>query len=85
VSLYINTNKVTAVLLADGWHDVVPNTFDLDSYEMHDGAEYLLLGGGQADGVCQIGFGFIEEEEPDTTVYGPLTSILAVKEDRSHD
>jgi hypothetical protein len=33
MSLYINPGKVTAVLLADGWHDVADDSFDLDAYE----------------------------------------------------
>ena len=81
MSLFINPKAVVEVLLTDGWHDVEPGSFDLDSYEF--GYEYgegrlaTILGGGQADGVCATGFAF--EAKTGQTIYGPLTSILAVR------
>lgn len=33
MSLSIDVDTVTAVLLADGWHTVVNGSFDLDAYE----------------------------------------------------
>ena len=60
MSLAINTDLVKAVLLADGWHEVADNSFDLDSYEYlsgpGDGAP-VVHGGGQS-GVCATGFTF---------------------------
>jgi hypothetical protein len=33
MSLAIDIDQVTGVLLADGWHDVVDVSFEIDSYE----------------------------------------------------
>jgi len=95
MSLAIDPNEVTAVLLADGWHEVQVlgdnswSSFDLDSYEYVDAQSdpdrdpIVLVGGGQS-GICSVGFTFRElVDENGTrrycTVMGPLTSILAVR------
>lgn len=78
MSLRIDIDKVTAVLLADGWHTVDDASFDCDAYEFMSGDGELVHGGGQS-GVCATGFGFNSE---DARIYGPLTAILAVKESR---
>ncbi len=87
MSLQINIEKITGVLLADGWHNA--EGFGLDAYELggyyHDpdwGSGVLFgceHGGGQS-GVCAAGFAF---RDPDSgvTVCGPLTAILAVSGD----
>ena len=36
MSLWIDLNRVTTVLLADGWHHVTNDSFDLDAYEFQD-------------------------------------------------
>jgi hypothetical protein len=84
MSLLINPAKVSRVLLADGWHDVKPGSFYLDSYEY--GEMYENHGDVKFDmqfrgGVCSLvpstGFSF------DTgmgRVRGPITAILAVLE-----
>jgi hypothetical protein len=33
MSLYIDVDRVSSVLLADGWHAVAEDSFDLDAYE----------------------------------------------------
>lgn len=76
MSLAIETSKVTAVLLADGWHEVDRDSFDLDSYEFTDGSR-LLLGGGMCAGVPATGFSF--NDRIGVTISGPLTSILALQ------
>lgn len=76
MSLAIQIEKVTEVLLADGWHSVSSGSFDLDAYEYLDDA--VLIHGGGANGVCATGFSFREIDEPGRVV-GPLTSILAVR------
>lgn len=76
MSLYIDVDKVVEVLLVDGWHRVKDESFDLDSYEMHHD-DYVVLPGGAADGVTATGFAFKTSE--DHYMYGPLTSVLAVK------
>jgi hypothetical protein len=66
--------KVVAVLLADGWHHVIPGSFTVGA----------LRFGGEA-GLAEPGFCF---EEADTTspgrrpaaLAGPLGSILAVRQ-----
>jgi hypothetical protein len=87
MSLAIDTNRVTRVLLIDGWHDVEPGSFDLDSYEFgYVPDSYLPKGlvsfqpthrGGES-GVCATGFTFIEQGT-DVVVYGPLTAVHAVE------
>ena len=74
VSLNINVDKVQAVLLADGWHEVVGKSFDLDAYEFHDN-DVVVHGGGQS-GVCATGFRF---KTKDGVLTGPLTAVLAVR------
>lgn len=79
MSLYINTNNVISVLLADGWHEVVDSSFDLDAYEMYwdsNGKDLLVLGGGQDKLTSTTGFSF---KGLDGKVFGPLTSVLVVK------
>lgn len=90
MSLEINIQRVTAVLLADGWHAVDPGTFDLDAYEFmypHPNPDrddiYVHLGG--KSGVCATGYTFTEAtgEHGGQAVFGPLTAILAVRYDRT--
>lgn len=75
MSIAIQVDNVTAVLLADGWHDVADDTFDLDSYEYLHG-DHLLHGGGNS-GVCATGFTF--RETGGQLLSGPLTAVLAVR------
>lgn len=80
MSLAISTDHVTSVLLADGWHEVASmedgrSSFDLDSYEFHQGR--LCVHGGGNSGVCSTGFTFTTPQGD--TLIGPLTAILAVK------
>jgi hypothetical protein len=77
MSLAIDTNAVTAVLLADGWHTVRPGTFDVDAYEYKEDG-LLVLTGGQNSGVASVGFTFHTEDGKER-IAGPLTAILAVK------
>lgn len=74
MSLYIDVDKVTEVLLTDGWHTVADSSFNLDSSEYHYG-DMLLHGGGNS-GVCATGFTFIDDQGK--TLFDPLTAILAV-------
>jgi hypothetical protein len=88
MSLCIDVNAVSAVLLADGWHEVAHASFNLDAYEYAwsgdaslIGTNYLdmkLLHGGGESGICATGFGF---EAPDgSRMFGPLSAVLAVRE-----
>ena len=72
----LTIDKVSAVLLADGWHELKDNSFEIDAYEFLD-SNNLILGGGTAEGVTSTGAGWTEVNGQE--VYCPLTSILAVK------
>lgn len=76
MSLAINTDMVTDVLLADGWHKVARGSFDLDSYEFMEG-DVLVHGGGQS-GVCAKGATW-REAGRSTVISCPLTAVLAVR------
>ena len=78
MSLAIDTNDVAAVLLADGWHNVTDQSFDLDSYEYLTPYGDVLLGGGACEGVPSTGFAFITDGG--RRIKGPLTSLLAIEE-----
>lgn len=90
MSLAIDVDKVKAVLLADGWHEVQNDSFALDSYEYlwsgrhgwtvadayeHDREPMIMHGGGASD-VCATGFTFQNGAD---RLGGPLTAILAVR------
>jgi hypothetical protein len=76
VSLKIDVSDVSAVLLADGWHEVANGSFSIDSYEFFDG-NFLIVGGGQCQGVPSSGFEFVCED--DSVLAGPLTSVHAMR------
>jgi hypothetical protein len=93
MSLAIEVDDITHVLLADGWHTVHDASFGIDSYEfmwregMGDGP---MLGGGQEKHTAAAGHrGSTSREhiaaagfsftEGDHLLCGPLTSVLAVK------
>jgi hypothetical protein len=79
----INIDRVQAVLLADGWHHVFPQTFDVGPYEfvqLTDDATSSLYDGGR-------GFGF-SEETGSVEIHrytGPIASLLAVRYTRQSD
>ena len=82
MSLSINIENVTDVLLDDGWHEVEDQSFNLDAYEYqeewvnYDEKKSQVLHKGGNAGVCSTGFVF---EENGAVVMGPLTAILAVR------
>ena len=75
MSLAIDVDKVSAVLLADGWHKMADQSFDLDAYEYVHGSETIHKGG-QADVTST---GFTLKDDGGYIMYGPLTAILAVR------
>lgn len=82
MSLAIDTDDVTDVLIAGHWYVVKDQSFDLDSYEYvwkKGVGEYgpPLLGGGSEDLIPATGFGF--KDEKGVYTFGPLTSIQAVR------
>lgn len=76
MSLAIQLHDVTAVLLRDGWHQVVDQSFDVDDYEFLDG-ETLRVGGGQVEGVSPTGAAW--KERDGSWFACPLPRILAVR------
>ena len=75
MSLAIDTDNVARVLLIDGWHGVVDNSFTLDAYEYIEG-ERLTFGGGQSPLIPSAGAMWYGTDG--RTYYCPLTSVLAV-------
>ncbi|RSM73470.1 hypothetical protein DMH04_41400 [Kibdelosporangium aridum] len=75
MSLAIDVDEITAVLLADGWHTVANKSFTLDSYEFV-WRDSTMHGGGQS-GVCSAGFEFTDDSG--AMLSGPLTAVLAVR------
>ena len=84
MSLAIDVDRVSAVLLIDGWHKVDFNkedtsSFALDAYEYiqkNEGRDDEILHDGGADGICATGAAWSEKGSP---IACPLTSILAVR------
>lgn len=74
MSLALRIAHVTHVLLADGWHELRPESFDLDAYEFI--GEDELIYNGERQG-CSTGFTFTLTDG--TRVSGPITSVLAVR------
>lgn len=92
MSLAIDVDAVTAVLLPDGWHtvdwDSDLSTFDVDAFELirygasgEPGERRSVIYSVQLAGE-KAGVTF---RENDDYVYAPLTSVLAVKEEKLHD
>jgi hypothetical protein len=89
MSLAIDLDTVTAVLLVDGWHTVLDKSFSIDAYEyVHEGR--TVLGGGAVEGVPSTGFTFKEQlfreggpqvgmPSGSALIAGPLTAILALR------
>lgn len=81
MSLSIRVDDITAVLLADGWHEVVAGSFDTDAYEYHSGSrssplhEAVVLYLGEWQG-CSTGFTF---KDANGRIEGPMTSIIAIR------
>ena len=75
MSLRIDVDKISAVLLADGWHEVVDQSFALDAYEYVHNEDTIHKGGG--GNVTSTGFCF--KDDTGSSMCGPLTAILAVR------
>jgi len=80
MSLAIDTDKVTHVLIEGNWHKVEGQSFDIDAYEfveMHGSERFVVHGGGHG-GITSSGFRFIESGGGGEIV-GPLSAIQAVR------
>lgn len=73
MSLSIECTEVQGVLLADGWHEVEPESFCLDAYEFMD-ADYLVTGAGNGFQFTELGY-----VDGAAIISGPLTAVLAVR------
>jgi len=75
--LDINENKVSAVLLNDGWHQPIAGTFKIGNIRLHaDAAAGIDFGQSSAtwDEHVQAGISVT------VTVSAPLTSVLAIQQ-----
>jgi hypothetical protein len=76
MSLAINPELITKILLADGWHEVEPNSLIIDAYEyVEDGV--FLFGGSSTNSLTDTGASWREKDG--TRVDCPMTAILAVR------
>lgn len=75
MSLKIDVDTVEAILLADGWHNVAGNSFDLDAYEFFHGKRRLFSGG--KGGTPSMGATWTDGDGTEFSC--PITAILAVK------
>lgn len=73
MSLAIDVDRVSSVLIAGSWYTVANNSFALDSYE------YLWNGDALPQDPLLPASGFAFTEPNGYVVAGPLTSILAVR------
>lgn len=84
MSLCIQPNKITSILVAGEWIDIDPGSFYLDAYEYVDfGDDELSDGdvwhGGGDSGVCATGFRVTPRGFSTQRIQGPLTAIQAVR------
>ena len=94
MSLVIDVDNITHVLLADGWHEVHDASFGTDSYEFVGGegtGDSTMLGGGQekqdipaaghrgSTSREHIATAGFSFTEGDHVLCGPLTSVLAIR------
>ncbi len=81
MSLAIDIDRVTGVLLSDGWHRVIEHTFAMDAYEFVHGSntshEHILLGGGQDRFTSALGAAW--KNVGGDWIACPLSAILAVR------
>jgi hypothetical protein len=76
MSLAIPVDTVVAVMLEDGWHYVIENSFEIDSFEFMRGDD-LRLGRGTVEGVSATGARW--KEADGFLVSCQVPQILAVK------
>ena len=82
MSIAINPDRVTKVMVGNAWYGVVDESFLLDSYEYVDD-EMTYLGGGQEALIPATGFTFLTLSGGGGKVVrmsGPMTAIQAVVE-----
>ena len=81
MSLHIEIDDVIQVLLPDSkWYAVADNSFELDSYEFHHGAEGRFNGGQEEPTLRPPGATW--KEPHGEIMYCPMTSVVAIKTER---
>jgi hypothetical protein len=88
MSLAIKVHKIKRVLLIDGWHEIMDDTFIIDAFEIvEEGFEddkkvyEVILKGGAIKEITSTGCGWIEKRASsgiNREVYCPITSVLAI-------
>ena len=76
MSIAIDLDRVSGVLLADGWHDVGDSSFIIDAFEFLRQGK-VTFGRRRLPSAMSMGAGWIEPSG--TTIYCPVSAILAVK------
>lgn len=74
MSIEINVDQVSEVMLADGWHSISPGSFEVDR------AEFSGPVAGEAAPLRDLWFRF-EESSSEIMTTGPLSSVVAVRYD----
>ena len=77
MSLHVDREKVSAVLLPDGWHTVLDHSFDLDAYEYHD-EDRPIFEGDQVTGIPSTGASWLDKQSG-AYIVCPLAAVLAVR------
>jgi hypothetical protein len=76
MSFAIEVDDVVEVLLQDGWHPVVAETFEIDAYEFRHG-DVVRVSGGSIEGVSSTGATW--KEPSGVWVACPFPQVRAVK------
>jgi hypothetical protein len=76
MSLAVDVDKVTMVLLNDGWHRVVNESFTIDAYEYRQSDEGVVP-------APSIGATWLGSDE--TRIYCSLAAVLAVRTGEATD
>lgn len=82
MSLLIDVDKVEAVLLPDGWHEIKVGSLLFDAYEFvwwGDEPDYQRVAQSDQPKDCHTGFSFLTRPEEER-YYGRIDAIICVRE-----
>ena len=79
MSLYIETEKITGILLSDGWHEIVPGSCGHDAYEYIQEDRFIAQPKAETTG---LGWRetIVGDDNNSRRVYAALNMIHAVRE-----